>query len=68
VGLLVRVLLSVGIDGQAASPAPQTADKSAQESYGGHTAIYPALAWAPVFGASVALPPLPSQLIATLSS
>lgn len=55
----------VGTDGRAASPAPQTVDKSARQPYGWHTAIYPVLAWAPVFGASVTLPPLPSQPIAT---
>jgi len=57
--------LDAGTDGQAASSPPQTAHKSAQEPYGWHTAIYPVLAWAPVFGASVTLPPLPSQPIAT---
>jgi hypothetical protein len=57
--------LNAGTDGQAAPPAPKTANNSAQEPYGWHTAIYPVLAWAPIFGASVTLPPLPSQPIAT---
>jgi len=57
--------LEPGIDGQAPSPPPQTSDKSAQKPYGWHIAIYPVLAWAPVFGASVTLPSLPSQPIAT---
>jgi hypothetical protein len=57
--------LEPGTDGQAPSPPPQTSDKSAQKPYGWHIAIYPVLAWAPVFGASVTLPSLPSQPIAT---
>jgi hypothetical protein len=46
------------------SPAPQTPAKSEDPPYGWHTAIYLALAWVPIFGTSVTLPPLPSQPIA----
>ena len=52
-------------DNQASSPPAQTKVDPGRDNYGWHTAIYPALAWAPVFGASVTLPPLPSQPIAT---
>ena len=52
-------------DGQAPSPLPQTSDKAAQKPYGWQIAIYPALAWVPIFGAGVTLPSLPSQPIAT---
>lgn len=48
-------------DDQTPSPPPQTSEKP----YGWHIAIYPALAWVPIFGAGVTLPPLPSQPIAT---
>ncbi len=47
------------------SPPSQTPDKPAQKPYGWHIAIYPALAWVPVFGTSVTLPSLPSQPIST---
>lgn len=57
--------LEPGSDGEAPSPTPQTSDRTAKERYGWHTAIYPVLAWAPVFGAGVTLPSLPSQPIAT---
>ena len=57
--------LQLSADGQTPSPPPQTSDKPAQKPYGWHIAIYPALAWAPIFGASVTLPPVPSQPIAS---
>ena len=56
--------LEPATDGQVSSPAPQTPAKSEERPYGWHTAIYPALAWVPIFGTSVTLPPLPSQPIA----
>ena len=57
--------LQLATDGQAPSPPPQTSGTPAQKPYSWHIAIYPVLAWAPIFGASVTLPPLPSQPIAT---
>jgi len=57
--------LYLATDGEAPSPPPQTAGPPAEKPYGWHIAIYPVLAWAPVFGASVTLPSLPSQPIAT---
>jgi hypothetical protein len=51
-------------DPQASHPASQTPANSEERPYGWHTAIYPALAWVPIFGTSVTLPPLPSQPIA----
>jgi hypothetical protein len=41
-------------DGQASSPDPE-------RPYEWHIAIYPAMAWLPIFGASVDLPPRPSH-------
>jgi hypothetical protein len=58
--------LQLATDGQAPSPPPQTSGTPAQKPYGWHIAIYPALAWVPIFGASVTLPSPPSQPIATL--
>ena len=46
-------------DDPASSPAPQKPAKPQERPYGWHTAIYPALAWVPIFGTSVTLPPLP---------
>ena len=57
--------LELATDGQAPSPPPQTSGTPAQKPYGWNLAIYPALAWAPIFGASVTLPPVPSQPIET---
>jgi hypothetical protein len=57
--------LQLGTDGQTPSRSSQTSAKPAQKPYGWHIAIYPALAWVPIFGASVTLPSLPSQPIAT---
>jgi len=51
-------------DAEASPPAPQAPAYSEERLYGWHTAIYPALAWVPIFGTSVTLPPLPSQPIA----
>ena len=48
-------------DGQASSPPPQTSADPDQKPYPWNIAVYPALAWAPIFGASVTLPPLPSH-------
>jgi hypothetical protein len=45
------------------SPPPQAPNKPPPSPYGWHIALYPALAWAPVFGTSVTLPPAPSQPI-----
>ena len=53
--------LTLETDGRALPPSPQTANKPPKEPYGWHIAIYPALVWAPVFGSSVTLPPVPSQ-------
>jgi hypothetical protein len=51
-------------EAQASPPASKTAATSEERPYGWHTAIYPALAWVPIFGTSVTLPPQPSQPIA----
>ncbi len=56
--------LEAATDSQVSSPPPQAPAKSEERPYGWHTAIYPALAWVPLFGTSVTLPPLPSQPIA----
>jgi hypothetical protein len=50
---------------QAPSQPPPKPQDSEEKPYGWHIAIYPALAWAPIFGASVTLPPTPSQPIST---
>lgn len=57
--------LQLATDGQTPSPPPQTSNAPAQKPYNWHIAIYPVLAWAPLFGASVTLPPLPGQPIAS---
>ncbi len=57
--------LQLATNGQAPSPPPQTSGKAAPKPYGWNVAIYPALAWVPIFGASVTLPPVPSQPIET---
>ena len=54
-------------DGQPSSLAPQS-KKPAQTPYGWHIAVYPLLAWVPIFDASVTLPLLPSQPIAPSGS
>jgi len=51
-------------DGQASSPPPQTATAPPPKPYGWDIAIYPALAWAPIFGSGITLPPTPSNPIA----
>jgi hypothetical protein len=56
--------LEPATDPQASHPAAQTLANSEERAYGWHTAIYPALAWVPIFGTSVTLQPLPSQPIA----
>jgi len=48
-------------DGAVSSAAAQATAKPADRPYGWHTTIYPALAWVPIFGTSVDLPPLPSH-------
>jgi len=58
-------LLTLETDPRALPPTPQTPNKPPKEPYGWHIAIYPALAWVPVFGSSVTLPPAPSQPITT---
>lgn len=55
-------------DGERPSPLPQKADTPAQTPYGWHIAIYPALAWAPIFGSSVTLPGQPAPSGSTSSS
>lgn len=55
--------LRSGTDDHASPQPSPTSDNSAQKPYGWHIAIYPALAWVPIFGTSVTLPPLPSQPI-----
>lgn len=50
-------------DGEASFFAAQTPVKPPERPYGWHIAIYPALAWLPLFGTSVTLPPLPAQPI-----
>jgi hypothetical protein len=60
--------LEPAADGQGSSPAPQTLVQSEERPYGWHTAIYPALAWVPIFGSSVTLPPTPSNPIAPSGS
>jgi hypothetical protein len=48
--------------------ATSTSQKPEERPYGWDIAIYPALAWAPVFGAGVTLPPVPSNPIAPAPS
>ena len=52
-------------DSHASSAAEQTEQKHTKPPYGWDVAIYPVMAWAPVFGTSVTLPPSPSQPITT---
>src|SRR6266550_3396247 len=42
--------LQLATDGQVLSPPPPTSRTPAQKPYGWHIAIYPVLAWAPIFG------------------
>jgi len=56
--------LDAATDGQVSSQAPQTPAKPEERPYGWHTAIYPAMAWVPIFGTSVDLPPHVSPPIA----
>ena len=60
--------LQLATDGQVPSPSPPTSSTPAHKPYGWHIAIYPVLAWAPIFGASVTLPSVPSQPIAGSTS
>jgi hypothetical protein len=55
-------------DGEASTPPPEAPDKPTEKPYGWHIAIYPALAWAPIFGSSVTLPGQPSPSGSTSSS
>jgi len=55
-----RSVLQSGSDNQASGQSLPKPEKSAPKPYGWRIAVYPALAWAPVFGASVTLPSLPS--------
>jgi hypothetical protein len=48
--------------------APSTSQKQEKKAYGWDIAIYPALAWAPVFGVGVTLPPVVSNPIAPSAS
>lgn len=51
--------LHLANDGQA----PSLPVQGSERPYGWHIAIYPALAWAPVFGSGITLPPTPSNPI-----
>jgi hypothetical protein len=55
--------LEEATDGALSSAAAQTPAKSADRPYGWRTTIYPALAWVPIFGTSVDIPPLPTHPI-----
>jgi len=55
-------------DDQAPPPRSHTRVNPEHKPYGWHTAIYPALAWVPIFGSRVTVPPLPSNPIAPPSS
>jgi len=55
-------------DREAPSPPPQTVGTPAKEPFGWNIAIYPALAWAPVFGTSVTLPGQPGPSGSTSTS
>ena len=54
----------VATGGQTPSPAGQTAERP----FGWHVAIYPVMGWAPIFGTSVTIPPLPTNPIAPSDS
>jgi hypothetical protein len=60
--------IPITTDGEAPSPPPQTAATPEQKPYGWHVAIYPAMAWAPIFGSSVTLPGQPGPSGSTSSS
>lgn len=49
-------------------PATSTSQKQEKKAYSWDIAIYPALAWAPVFGVGVTLPPVVSHPIAPSAS
>jgi hypothetical protein len=53
--------LDLSTEGQASSTPPQAPGAPAEKPYGWHIAAYPLLAWAPIFGSSVTLPPMPSN-------
>ena len=55
-------------NGEEPSPPPQAAGTPEQPPYGWRVAIYPAMAWAPIFGASVTLPGQPGPSGSTTSS
>lgn len=55
-------------DDEAPSPPPQTSGAPAETPYGWHIAIYPAMAWAPLYGSSVTLPGQPPPSGSTPSS
>jgi hypothetical protein len=59
-------VVSQPFTGQASS-SPQSHESAPPQPYGWHTAIYPVLGWAPIFGASFTLPPTPSNPIETPS-
>ena len=60
--------IQITADGEVPSPPPQTAGTPEQEPYGWRVAIYPAMAWAPLFGSSVSLPGQPAPSGSTSSS
>jgi hypothetical protein len=51
-------------DSGAPSVPAEASAGAGREPYGWDIAVYPALAWVPIFGSSVTLPPLPSNPIA----
>ena len=55
--------LEPGSNAREPAASPQTSNKPPQNPYGWNIALYPALAWAPIFGTSITLPPVPSQPI-----
>jgi hypothetical protein len=52
---------------QVSSSPPQTPENKAQQTYPWRIGVYPVLAWAPIFGVSFTLPPVPSNPIETPS-
>jgi hypothetical protein len=60
-----RTVAPLELAGPQASPsAPQTPAKSEDRPYEWRIAIYPVMAWVPIFGTSVTLPPQPSHPVA----
>jgi hypothetical protein len=53
---------------QEQRPSATSTSQKQEKGYGWDIVIYPALAWAPVFGAGITLPPVPSNPIAPAPS